>query len=489
LYTNQQAGEGNCFTGLSFKTHFFLDQGRRWIGYPMHVPAMERLTRGQWILLLLLAGVQFTNILDFVIMMPLAPKFHRQWNLSAQEFGFLVSTYAYAAAISGLISTWFIDKLDRKKSLVGIYLGFAVANWLCAIAPSYALMLVSRAVAGLFGGILGGVVMAIVGDVIPHQRRGLATGVIMSSFSVASILGIPLGLILAEEFSWRWPFFMLALASMVLIAAVWMALPSFRGHMVHDQPKRAPWLVTWDILSNSNHLRAYVLMAFLVMTTFCIVPFLPTYLVANVGMAEPQIKWIYLFGGLGTLATMAPIGRWADRYGKLRVYQILAVLAAIPLLLVTHLSPMPVWVILAVTTLLMIITAGRSIPAMAMITGCTTSSQRGGFMSVLGSVQQLAMGLATMGAGLFLGVAALPEQPTLTAQSAEQVDPLPPLQGFGYIGWISCAMTLSTVYLARHLRSAEGASFTHGTLQAAPEPSALDLTPDEVPVAETMMES
>ena len=133
----------------------------------------------------MLAALQFTVAVDFVIMMPLAPKFHRQWNITPQEFGFLVSVYAFAAAVSGLASTWFIDKIDRKKTLIGIYLGFALANWLCASAGSYAMMLLSRAVAGFFGGILGGVVMAIVGDVIPPQRRGLATGVIMSALMSA----------------------------------------------------------------------------------------------------------------------------------------------------------------------------------------------------------------------------------------------------------------------------------------------------------------
>jgi predicted MFS family arabinose efflux permease len=456
----------------------------------MNRQTMDRLTRAHWLLLLILAGVHFTNILDFVIIMPLAPKFHRQWNITPQEFGFLVSVYAFAAAVSGLASTWFIDKIDRKKALIGIYLGFALANWLCASAGSYALMLVSRAVAGFFGGILGGVVMAIVGDVIPPQRRGLATGVIMSSFSVASIAGIPLGLVLAEEMNWRWTFIMLAGLSMVLIAAAWIMLPSFRGHVLDNQPKRAPWLLTWDILSDRNHIAAYTLMAFLVMTTFCIVPYLPSFLVANVGMKEEQIKWIYLFGGLGTLLTMAPIGRLADRFGKLQVYQILAVLAAVPLVWVTQLPPATqVALILVVTTLLMIITAGRSIPAMAMITGCTTSDRRGGFMGVLGSVQQLAMGLATTVAGLFLGVTALPEQPTMSVPGMQGIDPLQPLHGFANVGWMSCAMTLTSIYFARRLRSAEGVPFTAETSTTHLTPPALELVPEEVPVAETLMES
>ncbi|HQR41829.1 MAG TPA: MFS transporter [Gemmatales bacterium] len=343
------------------------------------------MSSSQWFVLLLLAMVQFTNVLDFVIMMPLAPQFHDEWNLTAREFGFLVSAYAYAAALSGIISSWFIDKIDRKVALLGIYLVFAIANFLCAEAPSYGFMLGARAVAGLSGGILGGVVMAIVGDIVPFARRGMATGIIMSSFAVASIVGIPFGLVMAEQYSWRITFFGLAALSLILLAFAWWRLPAVRSHIV-QKPRQAPWKTTWDILSDPNHIRAYTLMAFLIMTTFIIVPYMPSFFVANVGLRKEDIKWIYLCGGLGTLLTMTPIGRLADRYGKLRVFQVLAFLAMFPLLGVTHLPPVPLYVVLIVTTSMMIFTAGRGVPAMAMVTACTTSERRGGFMSVLGAV-------------------------------------------------------------------------------------------------------
>lgn len=417
----------------------------------MQSASTDRLTRAQWILLFILAGVQFTNVLDFVIMMPLAPQFHDQWNLTPQQFGMLVSTYAYAAAISGLLSTFFIDRLDRKVALMGIYLGFALGNWFCAEATSFTMMLCARALVGVFGGALGGMVLAIVGDVIPAQRRGLATGIIMTSFSVASIVGIPLGLFLAEQFNWRWPFYLLAAFSALLLVVCWFLLPMLRSHLQHHDPRRAPWQTTWSILTDSQHLRAYLLMAFLVMTTFMIVPYLPSYLVENVGMQREHIKWIYFTGGIATFACMAPIGRLADRYGKLLVYQILAILTVFPVLLITHLPAVPLAVILTSTTLLMVITSSRSVPAMAMITGCTTPERRGGFMSVLGSVQQLSMGLATTLAGFILGVRALPESAAFPGS-----EPTHPLEGFHWVGWIGTATTLITVYLATLLRSADG---------------------------------
>jgi predicted MFS family arabinose efflux permease len=354
-------------------------------------------------MLLLLALVQFTNVLDFVIMMPLAPQFHKTWNLTPQEFGYLVSVYAFAACISGIVSTWFIDRLDRKIALVVLYGVFGIANLLCAWAPSYVNMMMARIVAGLSGGILGGVIMAIIGDVIPYARRGLATGIVMSSFAVASIVGIPLGLYIALNYSWRWTFAVIACASLAILPfAIWL-LPAVRAH-ISDKPRQAPWRTTWAIISDTNHLRAFLLMTFLIMTTFIIVPYMPTYMVANVGIDQKDIMWIYLFGGVGTLLTMGPIGRLSDRYGKLIVFQVLAILAAFPLLAVTYLPKVPLYVVLIVTTAMMVFTAGRSVPAMAMCTACTTNDRRGGFMSMLGAIQQFGMGIATVVGGLILGV-------------------------------------------------------------------------------------
>lgn len=426
------------------------------------------LTSAQWLMLLLLAMVQFTNVLDFVIMMPLAPQFHDTWNLTPQQFGYLVSAYAYAACISGLVSSWFIDRIDRKTSLLVLYGVFAIANLLCSWAPSYATMMVARIVAGISGGILGGVVMAIVGDVIPYARRGFATGIIMSSFAVASIVGIPFGLLIAERYNWRWTFALIGSFSLTLLPIGLWLLPQVRGHF-SVRLRQPPWVTTWQILSDANHLRAFLLMASLVMTTFFIVPYMPTYFVANVGVEKENIKWIYLFGGLGTLLTMAPIGRLSDRYGKLVVFQGLALLAIAPLLGVTYLPRVPLYVVLIVTTAMMIFTAGRSVPAMAMVTACTTIERRGGFMSMLGAVQQFAMGLATMLGGIILGVQGVPEQPSLAKSTLEGINPIEPINGFPIVGWIATVLSLLSIYLASRLRSVEHKAPSKSTLEEAEE--------------------
>lgn len=431
------------------------------------------LTSAQWLMLLLLAMVQFTNVLDFVIMMPLAPQFHNTWNLTPQEFGFLVSAYAFAACVSGVVSSWFIDRLDRKTVLVVLYAAFGVANLLCAWSPTYVMMILARVFAGLSGGILGGVVMAIVGDVIPYARRGFATGIIMSSFAVASIVGIPLGLEIALNYSWRTTFLIIAGASLFLLPFAIGFLPTIRSHIV-DRPRQAPWHTTWSIVSDGNHLRAFALMAGLIMTTFILVPYMPTYMVANVGIEQKSIKWIYLFGGIGTLLTMGPIGKLSDRYGKLIVFQVLAMLAALPLLGVTYLPKVPLYVVLIVTTALMVFTAGRSVPAMAMVTACTTNERRGGFMSMLGAIQQFAMGLATVVGGQILGVAPMAE-PLNAGGHAVQNHPIEPLVGFPIVGWIAAVLSLVTVYLGSHLHTVMHPPAAQTTLEQAEEVMATEI--------------
>lgn len=434
-------------------------------------PALLPLTSAQWVMLLLLAMVQFTNVLDFVIMMPLAPQFHDTWNLTPKEFGYLVSAYAFAACVSGVVSSWFIDRIDRKTSLVVLYGIFGIANLLCGWSSTYLMMMMARIVAGISGGILGGVVMAIVGDVIPFSRRGFATGIIMSSFAIASIVGIPFGLYIAEQYSWRWTFLVIACSSLTLLPIAWMMLPTVRSHIV-ERIRQAPWRTTWNIVSDPNHIRAFILMSCLIMTTFIVVPYMPSYMVANVGIPRPDIKWIYLFGGLGTLLTMAPIGRLSDRYGKLVVFQGLAILAAFPLLGVTYLPRVPLYVVLIVTTSMMIFTAGRSVPAMAMVTACTTNERRGGFMSMLGAIQQFAMGISTTVGGLILGVQALPEQPGFTKDNLST--PIAPIDGFPIVGWVAAALSLLSAYLATQLRSVEK-PVAQTTLEQAEEVMATEI--------------
>jgi predicted MFS family arabinose efflux permease len=397
--------------------------------FPLHERARAgRLTPAEWLLLLVLGAVQFTNVMDFVIVMPLGPQLMRELDILPQQFGFMVSVYGFSASLAGLLAAWFIDRFDRKKALLFLYGGFTVGTLCCAAAPSYPFLVVARTLTGGFGGIMGATMLAIIGDVFPDSRRGTATGVVMSAFSVASILGVPAGLYLANLNSWATPFWVLGGLSVAVLGLTRGVLPSLRGHL-----GRGHSVTPWEVLRDPNHLRAYVFMTALVMSTFMVIPYIAAYAVANVGRQETELPYIYLCGGIASLLTLTWFGRLSDRFGKLVVFRILVVLAMIPTFLLTNLPPVPLALVLVISTLFMVTTAGRMVPAMAMITACSLPRYRGSFMSINASVQHMAMGLAAQVGGLLLHKA---EDGRLT--------------GFATIGILAaCAMMLSIILAGR----------------------------------------
>jgi len=388
--------------------------------------------------LLLLAAIQFAINLDFLIILPLGPQYMRVLHITPAQFNLIVAAYAIAAGVSGIAAGFLLDRFDRKTALLWLFLGFATGTLLCALAPTYHLLLAARALAGTFGGVTGALILAIVGDVIPEHRRGAATGLVMSAFSVASILGVPLGLVLASYFNWHVPFYVIAGISVPILMAVFRSVPALRSHLEHagDQHPAARMLA---VLMEPNHQMAFVFMMVLTCAGFTIFPTLATFMVYNVGLTEKQLPFIYLTGGLCTLFSMNWIGRWADRAGKLRVFTLMSLAASIPITSLTNLPRVPLPVALTVSTLLMICMSGRFVPAMAMMTATVESRYRGGFMSVNSSVQQFSCGLAAWLSGRIIGQG--PNQEITHYPAA---------------GLVSLACVLVCIWLARFLRPAPG---------------------------------
>jgi predicted MFS family arabinose efflux permease len=416
---------------------------------PVHLPG------GGWPLLLVLAGVHFSNCIDFVIMMPLGPRYERELHIQPEQFGWLVSIYAFAAGLSGLLSAFVIDRFDRKRALLFLFAGFTAGTLLCGVASTYSLLLAGRFIAGAFGGILGAVALAIIGDVFPEERRGLATGVVMSAFSVATIIGVPAGLTLAQYLGTGSPFVALAALSAVFLGMAAFLLPSLRGHLHGPHHAVSPW----GALVQPAHLRAYALMVTLVMGMFTLVPYLPAFLIDNVGWRESDLRWMYLFGGLVTLVTNPLFGRLADRFGKRIVFRVMALMTMIPILLLTNLGRTPLVTGLLLTTMLIVFSSARMIPALALITSSARPAYRGSFMSVNSSVQQMAMGLAALLAGVLL----------------HRAGPGQPVEGYPLVGLVACASMVLSVVLAGAVHPAAeppviAASAEHQAALPLPEP-------------------
>ncbi len=384
-------------------------------------------------LLLTLAAVQFTHVVDFMIMMPLGPQFMRVFAIDPQRFGLMVSAYTLAAAASGFLAAFWVDRFDRKHALLGLYGGFIVSTALCGIAPTYALLLAARIVAGAFGGVLGGLVFAIVADLVPYARRASATAIVAAAFSLSSVAGVPLSIWFAAHYSWRAPFLALAVVSVVVAIAAMRLIPSLSAHVVPG--RRRPLEQLRLIFGEPNHRRAFALVIFLFGSVFAIVPFFAAYTVVNVGISETDVALIYFAGGAMTLVTAQIIGRLADRHGKRRTFTILALASIVPITLVTHLPPLPLPWVVAVAVLFFVLVPGRFGPAMALVTGSVLPRLRGSFMSFNASIQQLASGVASLAAGFIVG---------RTPDGA--------LTNFGVVGWVSVGCTLACLWLVRRIR-------------------------------------
>lgn len=357
--------------------------------------------RAERFFLLTLAGIQFSHILDFMLMMPLGPMLMSAFSIGPHEFGLLVAAYSFSAAFSGLLAATFVDRFERKRLLLIAFTLFAVATLGCGLAPNYLTLILARGLAGAFGGIMGAMVQTMVADSIPYARRARASGLVSTAFSIATVAGVPASLWLANHLSWRAPFIFIAALSVVFILVGFRILPELRHHL--SEEKRAHLLsATFAVLGDKNHLRALLFSALLIFSGFTVIPYITVYAVNNVGISLQDIPYVYLAGGAATFFTARRIGRWADKHGKVEAYRTLAVVALLPILAVTNMGVVPLWAWVAATTAFFVIVSGRMIPAMALLSSAAQPKLRGTFMSLNGTVQSLAMGLATTLGGFII---------------------------------------------------------------------------------------
>ena len=351
-------------------------------------------------LLLTLAGIQFTHIVDFMVMLPLGPQLIALFNISDAQFGWLISSYTFAAGASGLLAALYVDRFSRKKLLLSLYVLFALSTLACALAPSYDMLMLARIAAGAFGGVLAALSQTIVADVIPFDRRGRAMGIVMSSFALASVAGVPFSLFLAAHFSWHMPFFTLAGVSIVLAAGAWLTLPPLADHLRHQ--RGSPWSAIVQVLADSNHQKAFTFTALLMLAGFTVIPYITIYITTNGGVTLQQVPYVYLLGGAATLVSARWIGRLSDSVGKAKMFKIMATFAVPTVLLVTVSAPFGLWGILLATTVMFIGMNGRMVPGMALVASAANPKLRGTFMALNSSLQSAAMGVATVVGGLVI---------------------------------------------------------------------------------------
>jgi DHA1 family inner membrane transport protein len=392
--------------------------------------------KNERLLLFLLAVVQFSHIIDFMIIMPLGSTFMRIFDINPQQFSLIVSSYALSATIFGLLSALYIDRFDRKKALLGAYIGFTIGTLSCAISESYYLFLAARFLTGAFGGILAGLVLAIVGDVIPLARRGQAMGYVMTAFSAASVIGVPAGIFLAATFNWKVPFFAVAILSVLAILMIFLKVPTMEGHLHGDYKRQSPLEVLSAIFTNTNQLRALAFSVILMLGHFTIIPFIAPFMQLNIGFSDYEITYIYLVGGLLTIFLLPFFGRLADLYGHIRIFTIASIFAVFSIFAITNLPPVSIILAICVTTSYFVVASGRNVPATTLITSVVKPENRGSFMSVRTSANELALFLSSFLAGLIIY-----ERPDGS------------LANYEYVGYIAIVMSILAILFARRLKT------------------------------------
>lgn len=400
------------------------------------IPDIESPVPHERLILLLLAVVQFTHILDFMIIMPLGSQFMQIFDISPRQFSLIVSAYAFTAFAMGLAGAMFIDRFDRKHALLVSYVGFTAGTLACAMSEGYYFFLAARSLTGAFGGMLGALILAIVGDTVPLKRRARAMGIVMTAFSVASVLGVPAGIFLAATFSWRAPFLAVGGIAFALLFLIHFYMPSVRRHLDSGQVQRNPLRVMGNIFQDPNQRLALLFTIILMLGHFTIIPFIAPYMQRNVGFSDFQLTYIYLIGGALTVFLLPYFGRLADRHGHARVFTVASLFALGPIFAITNLPAVPIAMALFATSSFFVVASGRNVPATAMVTSVVRPEARGSFMSVRASVNEMGLAVSSLIAGLIV---------------TEQGDGT--LGNYQYVGYIAIAMSLVAVWAARRLKA------------------------------------
>ncbi|MFN0032313.1 MAG: MFS transporter [Flavobacteriales bacterium] len=398
------------------------------------------------LLLVILAAIQFTNIVDFMIMMPMGDILKKSLHISPAKYGLLVSSYGIAAGITSLLGVFYLDFLERKKALLMAYAGFILGTACSAIIPNtsdadlnYKLFICTRVFTGITGGLLGGLVLSIVGDVIPLERRGRAMAVVTIAFSLAAILGMPLSLWLVNAFdeNWHLPFYGVCALSIVVWPLALRIIPTLNEHIAKAK-QRSNAFETFRVAFTTPAQRSALLFTvLLVLGQFTVISFLTPYNVNNVGIAQKDITYIYLVGGAATVVSGFMIGRLVDKVGRFRVFTIFALLSIIPVVVITNLPHSDLWVVLVIAAFFFVFISGRMIPANTITSAVVPPQHRAGFMSLNSACMSLASGASALLAGSLI----------------TQADEHSPLQGFQYVGYVAAGATLLSLLLIRKMKA------------------------------------
>ena len=349
----------------------------------------------------MLALLQFTIVLDFMVLSPLGAILMPDLKIGPSEFGLVVSAYAFSAGLSGMLAAGFADRFDRKRFLLFFYAGFVVGTLFCGLAPSYPYLLAARTITGLFGGVIGSIIYSIAADIFPAEKRGRAMGVIQSAMASSQIVGIPTALSLASRWDWHMPFLVLVGLSVGLGFLIILGLKPITTHMSH-RPQGAALGYLFQTITKPRYLMAFLTTTLLATGGFMLVPFGSAYTVHNIGIPIENLPYMYLVTGVCTMASGLLAGKACDSLGYLKVFDAGTLLTIAMVITYTHLGPTPFPLVILVNVLLFAGISARMVSSQTLMAMVPSKENRGAFMSISSSVQQVAGGIAAVAAGMIV---------------------------------------------------------------------------------------
>jgi len=355
----------------------------------------------QKFLITILALLQFTVILDFMVLSPLGDVLMKTLSIPPARFGLVVSSYAFSAGASGILAAGFADKFDRKKLLLFFYTGFIIGTLCCAFANTYALLLAARIVTGFFGGVIGSISMAIITDMFAVNHRGRVMGFVQMAFAASQVLGIPIGLYVSNLWNWHATFMMIVILGIIIAAAVLIKMKPIDKHLAIQSDKSA-FLHLWHTLTNNTYGVGFIATAFMSIGGFMLMPFGSAYLINNIKISQAQLPMIYMWTGISSIIIMPVVGKLSDKIDKFFLFSAGSILAIVMIIIYTNLSPIPLWEVIVINMFLFMGIMSRMIPATTLMTSIPEMKDRGAFMSINASLQQIAGGIAAVCAGLIV---------------------------------------------------------------------------------------
>jgi len=388
----------------------------------------------QVLVISILALTQFTVVLDFMVMSPLGDLLMKSMGLTTTQFGFAVSAYAFSAGASGLLTAGFADRFDRKKLLLFFYVGFIAGTLFCGLSDTYAMLLAARIVTGIFGGVIGSISMAIVADLFPVMKRGRVMGYMQMGFGASQVLGIPIGLHVANQWGWQSPFLMIVMIAALIWITALVKLQPINRHLSVQSDKTAISHL-WHTLRKRDYRIGFLATSFLSLGGFMMMPWGSAFAINNLGVTQEQLPHLFMVAGVATLLIMPVIGKISDRLDKNRLFAIASIWLIVVVLVYTNLTPVPFWVVMLMNVLMMIGIMSRMVPSMALVTALPGIEDRGAFMSINSSLQQIAGGVAAGVGGLIV----------------VQQTRFSPLEHYNTLGVVVVILTFTGIYLVHRV--------------------------------------